>query len=94
MTPQAFHKVIKQQDREIRELKQDKQMQRETNTVFPKVIASQGAAQTRSEEAAVLYSCELTGLPRDNSPESKRAFVMWCTEQLAFQPMRSQQSNM
>ena len=53
MTPEDFHKVIEQQDREIRELKQDKQRQEETNAVFSKVITSQGAAQKRSEEAAV-----------------------------------------
>ena len=29
----------------------------------------------------MLYSYELTGLPRDDTPESKREFVMWCTEQ-------------
>ena len=72
---------MKQQDREIRELKQDKQRQKETNAVLSKVITSQGAAQKRSEEAAVLYSYELTGLPRDGSPDSKREFVMWCAEQ-------------
>ena len=87
LTPQDFHKVLKQQDREIRELKLDKQRQRETNAVFSEVITSQGAAQKRSEEDAVLYCYELTSLPRDDSPESKRAFVMWCTEQAGI-PIR------
>ena len=76
MTPEDFHKVIKRQDGEIRELRQDKQRQKETNAVFPKVITSQAAAQKRSEEAAVLYSYELTGPPRDDTPESKIEFVM------------------
>ena len=71
MTPEDFHKVVKQQDREIRELKQDKQRQKETNAAFSKVITAQGAAQERAEEAAVLYNYVLTGLPRDGSPESK-----------------------
>ena len=79
MTPEDFHKVMKQQDREIRELKQDIQRQKETNAAFSKVITAQGAAQNRAEEAAVLYNYELTGPPRDDSLESKRESVMWCT---------------
>ena len=63
MTPEGFHKVIKQQDREIREFKRDKQRQKETNTVFSKVITPQGAALKRSEESAVLYSYELIHRP-------------------------------
>ena len=85
-TPEDFHQVMKQQDREIRELKQDKQRQKETNAVFSKVIAAQGAAQKRSEETSALYNYEPTGLPRDDSPESKREFVMWCTEQAGIPP--------
>ena len=40
----------------------------------------------RSGEAAVLYSYELTGLPRDDTPENKRAFVLWCSEQASIPP--------
>ena len=80
MTPEDFT-VLKQQDREIREFKQERRMQTETNAVFSKVLTSQGAAQKRSEETAVLYSYELTGLPRDDTQEDKRAFVMWCTSE-------------
>lgn len=80
MTPEVFHRVLKQQDREIREPKQDKHRQKETNAAFPKVITALSAAQKRAEEAAVLYNYELTGLPRDDSVESQRDFVMWCTE--------------
>ena len=81
MTPEDFHKVLKQQDREIRELKQDKHRQKETNAAFSKVITSQSAAQKKAEETAVLYNYELTGIPRDDAEQSKREFVMWCTEQ-------------
>ena len=81
MTPEDFHRVLKQQDREIRELKQDRHRQKETNAAFSKVITAQSAAQKRAEGAAVLYNYELTGLPRDDSEESRREFVMWCTEQ-------------
>ena len=76
------------QDNEIRQLKKDREEERqerrrqtETNAVISKVITAQGAAQKKSEEAAVLYRYELTGLPRDDAPEHKREFVMWCTEQ-------------
>ena len=81
MKPQDFHKVLKQQDREIIEFKQEPQMQTEQNAVFSMVLTSQGAAQKRSEETAVLYSYELTGLPRDDTQEDERAFVMWCTSE-------------
>ena len=76
-TPEDFHKVLKQQDREIRELKQERRTQTETNAVFSNVLRSQGAAQKRSEETAVLYSYELAGLSRDDTQEDKRTFVMW-----------------
>ena len=56
-------------------------MQTEQNTIFSKVLTSQGAAQTKSEETTVLYSYELTGLPRDDTQEGKRAFVMWRTSE-------------
>ena len=56
-------------------------MQTETNAVFPKVLTSQGAAQKMTEETAVLYSCELTGLPGDDTQKDKRALVMWCTSE-------------
>ena len=46
-------------------------MQAETNTVFSKVITAQASAQKKNEEAVVLYCYELTGLPRDDSQESK-----------------------
>ena len=88
MTPDDFHKVLLTQDNEIRQPKKDREEERqerrrqtETNAVISKVITAQGAAQKKSEEAAVLYCCELTGLPRDDAPEHKREFVMWCTEQ-------------
>ena len=81
MTPEDFHKVVKQQDREIRELKQDRRRQRETNAAFSKVITSWSASQKKAEEAAVLYNYELTGLPRDDSERGKREFVMWRTEE-------------
>ena len=81
MTPEDFHKVLKQQDREIKEFKQDKHRQGETNAAFSKAITAQSAAQKKAEEAPVLYNYELTGLPRDDSEESKREFVMWCTEE-------------
>ena len=79
MTSKDFRKMIKQQDREIRELKQERRMQTEMNAVFSKVLTSQGAAQKRSEETAVLYSYGRTGIPRDDTQEDKRASVMWCT---------------
>ena len=79
MTPEDFHKVLKQQNREIKELKQDRQ--RETNAAFSKVITAQSAAQKKAEEAAVLYNYELTGLPRDDSEQGKREFAMWRTEE-------------
>ena len=81
MTPGDFHKVLRQQDRETRELKQDKHRQGETNAAFSKVITAQSTAQKKAEEAAVLYNYELTGLPRDDSKQGKREFVMWCTEE-------------
>ena len=65
----------------MRELKQERRTQTETNAVFSKVLTSQGAAQKRSEETAVLYSYEFTGLPGDDTQEDKRAFVMWCTSE-------------
>ena len=77
MTADDFHKVLLIQDREIRQLKQDREearkahrMQAETNTVFSKVITAQVATQKKNEEMAILYCYELTGLPRDDSPES------------------------
>ena len=73
MTPEDFHRVLKQQDREIRELKQDKHRQRETNAAFSKVITSQSASQKNAEEAAVLYNYELTGPPRDDSEQIKES---------------------
>ena len=81
MTSTDSHKVINQQGREIRELKQERRIQTEMNAVFSKVLTSQGAAQKRSEETAVHYSYELTGFPRDDAQEDKRAFVMWCTRE-------------
>ena len=81
MTPEDFHKVLRQQDREIKELKQDRHRQGETNAAFSKVITAQGAAQKKAEEAAVLYNYELTGPPRDDSEQGKKEFVMWCTEE-------------
>ena len=81
MTLEDFHRVLKQQDREIKELKQDKLRQRETNAASSKVITPQSAAQKKAEEAAVLYNYELTGLPRDDPEQSKREFVMWRTEE-------------
>ena len=61
---------MKQQDGEIRDLKQDRHRQKE-NAAFSKVIAAQSAAQKRAEEAAVLYNYGLTGFPRDDSEGSK-----------------------
>ena len=81
MTPEDFHKVMVYQSREIKELKKDRHRQGETNAVFSKVITAQSAAQRKSEEATVLYNYELTALPRDDSEEFKRQFVMWCTEE-------------
>ena len=81
MTPEDFHRVLEQQDREIRESKQDKHRHKETNAAFSKVIKSHSAAQKKAEETAVLYNYGLTGLPRDDSEQSKREFVMWRTEQ-------------
>ena len=81
MTPEDFHKLMLKQSREIKELKKDKHRQDETNAAFSKVITAQSAAQKKTEEAAVLYNYELTGLPGDDSEESKRQFVMWCTEE-------------
>ena len=72
MTPEDFHKVLRQQDRETRELKQDKHRQGEANAAFSKVITAQSTAQKKAEEAAVLYNYELTGLPRDDSEQGKR----------------------
>ena len=79
MTADDFHKVLLIQDREIRQLKQDREetrkthrMQAETNTVFSKVITAQVSANKKNEEAVALYCYELTGLPRDDSQESKR----------------------
>ena len=79
MTPEQLNRVLNQQDREIRELRQERRMQTEQDAVFSKVLTSQGAAQKRSEETAVLYSYELTGLPGDDAQEDKRSSVMWCT---------------
>ena len=81
MTPEDFHRVLQQQDREIIEPKQDKHRQKETNAAFSKVITSQSAAQKQAEETAVLDNYERTGLPRDNSEQGRREFVMWRTEQ-------------
>ena len=81
MTPEDFHKVMMQQSREIKELKKDRHRQNEANTAFSKVITAQGSSQRKAEEAAVLYNYELTGTPRDDSEESKRESVMWCTEE-------------
>ena len=86
MTPEDFHRVLKQQDREIRELKQDKHRQKETNAAFSKVITSQSAAQKKAEETAVLYNYELTVLPRDDSEQSKREFVMWVVHKTSRHP--------
>ena len=93
MTSDDFHKVLLIQDKEIRQLKQDREesrkahrMQAETNAVFSKVITAQVSAHKKNEEAVVLYCYELTGLPRDDSPESKREFVTWCTEQANIPP--------
>ena len=79
MTSDDFHKVLLIQDKEIRQLKQDREesrkahrMQAETNTVFSKVITAQVSANKKNEEAVALYCYELTGLPRDDSQESKR----------------------
>ena len=49
MSPEYFHKVLKQQDKEIKELKRDKNRQQETNAAFSKVITSQSAAQKKAE---------------------------------------------
>ena len=81
MSPEDFHKVWQQQDKDIKELKRDKSRQQETNAAFSKVITPQSAAQKKTEETAVLYNCELTGIPRDDAEQNKREFVMWCTEE-------------
>ena len=79
MTPDDLHKVLLIQDKEIKQLKQDREetrktnrMQTETNAVFSKVITAQVSANKKNEEATALYCYELTGLPRDDSQESKR----------------------
>ena len=81
MSPEDFHKVLKQEDKEVKERKRDKRRQQEANAAFSKVITSQSATQKKAEETAVLYNYELTGIPRDGAEQSKREFVMWCTEQ-------------
>ena len=45
------------------------------------MITAQSSSQRKAEETAVLYNYELTGIPRDDSEESKRQFVMWCTKE-------------
>ena len=80
MSPEYFHKVLRQQDKEIKEPKRDKSRQQETNAAFSRVITSQSAAQKKAEETAALYNYELAGILRDDAEQNKRESVMWCTE--------------